>query len=109
MTVHLLIKGKVQGVFYRASAKDVAEQLYIKGWIRNTNEGDVESIASGDEEGVKGFFNVSKKGPRRSEVTKFLVTEIKVESFAGFKIIRCFYLNLAARETKSEFNPSLLI
>jgi acylphosphatase len=88
MTVHLLIKGKVQGVFYRASAKDVAEQLYIKGWIRNTNEGDVESIASGDEDRIKEFIEWCKKGPRRAEVTNVIVTESKNESFAGFKIIR---------------------
>ncbi len=88
MTVHLLIKGKVQGVFYRASAKDVAEQLCINGWIRNTKEGDVEAMASGDEDRVKEFIEWCKKGPKRAEVTIVTVTEKEKEVFESFKITR---------------------
>ena len=39
-TVHLLISGKVQGVFFRATAKDVADEIGITGWVKNTDEGD---------------------------------------------------------------------
>lgn len=88
MTVHLLIKGKVQGVFYRASAKDVAEQLKLSGWIRNTKEGDVEAMVTGDEDLVKEFIEWSKKGPRRAEVTKVVVTEKQDEQFFGFTIVK---------------------
>jgi acylphosphatase len=88
MTVHLLIKGKVQGVFYRASAKDVAEQLSINGWIRNTREGNVEAMVSGDEDRVKEFIEWCKKGPRRAEVTKVMVTEKEDERFESFKIVK---------------------
>jgi acylphosphatase len=88
MTVHLLIKGKVQGVYYRASAKDVAEQLHLAGWIRNTKEGDVETMVTGEEREVKEFIEWWKKGPRRAEVTKVVVTEKADEQFFGFTVVR---------------------
>lgn len=88
MTVHLLIKGKVQGVFYRASAKDVAEQLKLTGWIRNTVDGDVEAVACGDEDRIKEFIEWCNKGPRKAEVYKVVVTEKEEEHFESFRIAR---------------------
>lgn len=88
MTVHLLIKGKVQGVFYRASARDVAEQLELKGWIRNTEDDDVEAVACGDPDQVKEFIEWCKKGPSRARVDKVIVTEKEDESFDSFRIVR---------------------
>ncbi len=88
MTIHLLIKGKVQGVFYRAAAKDVAEQLDITGWIRNTKEGDVEAVVTGDEDLVKEFVEWSKKGPGKAKVDKVTVTEKEPEQFENFKIVK---------------------
>lgn len=40
--VHLVVKGRVQGVFYRAFARDIATQLGLKGWVRNLPDGNVE-------------------------------------------------------------------
>ena len=48
-TIHILVKGKVQGVFYRATAKEMADRYGITGWVRNTEEGNVELMASGKE------------------------------------------------------------
>ena len=55
-TVHLLIKGKVQGVFFRATAKEVADKLGVKGWIKNTWDDDVEAMATGSEEAIQKFI-----------------------------------------------------
>ncbi|MCE3283515.1 MAG: acylphosphatase [Chitinophagaceae bacterium] len=88
MTVHLLIKGKVQGVFYRASAKDVAKDLRLSGWIRNTADGDVESMVTGDKDRVEEFVAWCKKGPARAAVTKVVVTEKEEEQFFNFVIVR---------------------
>lgn len=88
MTVHLLIKGKVQGVFFRASAKDVAEQLRLTGWVRNTPEGDVEAMATGDEDRVNEFIEWCRKGPRKAEVYSVTVTEKEAETFDRFRIAR---------------------
>ena len=52
-TVHLLISGKVQGVFFRDSSKKVAQQLNIKGWIKNRPDEKVEAMISGDEKDVE--------------------------------------------------------
>ena len=87
-TKHLLIKGKVQGVFYRASAKDAAEKLGVSGWIRNTEEGAVEVLASGTEEQVQEFIRWCWQGPARAEVKQVVVPEMGDEQFTGFRIIR---------------------
>ena len=54
-TVHLLIKGKVQGVFYRATAKTIAKENRVTGWIKNTKEGDVEAMVSCTKEQLEKF------------------------------------------------------
>lgn len=87
-TKHLLIKGKVQGVFYRASAKEAAEKLGISGWIRNTEEGAVEVLASGTEALVQEFIRWCWQGPARAEVKQVVIQDMDDEQFTGFKIIR---------------------
>jgi len=71
-TIHLLIKGKVQGVYYRASAKEVADRLRVTGWIKNTREGHVEVLASGSEDDVRRFATWCKRGPERAVVSEVI-------------------------------------
>jgi acylphosphatase len=87
-TVHLLIKGKVQGVFFRATAKEIAESLGITGWIKNTDEGYVESIAIGSEEKVQKFIEWCKHGPPKARVMDLVITYIEDQYLSNFKIIR---------------------
>ena len=87
-TVHLLIKGKVQGVFYRASAKEEADRLKITGWIKNTTEGHVEAVASGTQEAIDQFTAWCKKGPRRAAVTTVDIKPLPEEKFDQFSVIR---------------------
>ena len=89
-TIHLLIKGKVQGVFYRASAKEVADRLHLTGWVKNTREGHVEALASGPEEDLRLFVEWCKKGPERAVVSEvMIVSDATVQApSAGFSIIR---------------------
>ena len=87
-TFHLLIKGKVQGVFYRATARELADELGVSGWIKNTKEGDVEAIVSGDGEAIKKFIEWCRQGPSRAVVTEVIATEKEHESFDGFCVIR---------------------
>ncbi|MEX6691190.1 acylphosphatase [Danxiaibacter flavus] len=86
-TVHLLIKGKVQGVFYRASAKDVADKLGLTGWIKNAGE-NVEAVVCGNKDDVLDFVNWCRKGPARARVEDVVVTERPEEQFDGFEITR---------------------
>jgi acylphosphatase len=88
MTVHLIIKGKVQGVFYRASAKKFADENGIKGWIKNTSEGHVETLASGNENIISVFIDWCKKGPQHANVEEVMVKEMEEFFFDEFKITR---------------------
>ena len=87
-TVHLLIHGKVQGVFFRASAKDVADEIGIKGWVKNTEEGDVEIKASGSHDQLQKFIEWCKLGPKRAIVANVAVTNVDEENFRNFAVIR---------------------
>jgi acylphosphatase len=73
-TVHLLISVKVQGVFFRETARKVAEKLNIKGWIKNTTGEKVEALITGEENDVKDFIQWCKKGPDRAKVKEVIDT-----------------------------------
>jgi len=85
MTVHIHIIGKVQGVFFRASAKEKADAFRLKGWIKNIPDGSVQIVVTGEESSVKEFIAWCKKGPKGARVSEVLVTEepeeIKFERF----------------------------
>ncbi len=66
--VHVLIKGRVQGVFFRAETRREAIQLGMKGWVRNTWSSDVEAVFEGEEEAVKKMIAWCRKGPPVSVV-----------------------------------------
>jgi len=87
-TIRLTIKGKVQGVFYRATAKDVAEQLGIKGWVKNLPDNNVEIGATASEELLQRFIDWCKQGPPKAKVDEVIVEDLSPEEFNAFKIIR---------------------
>lgn len=87
-TFHLVIKGKVQGVFYRATAKEIADESGIKGWIKNTSDGNVEAMITGHEKQLQQFVEWCKKGPRKAIVSDVLATEQKEMVFTDFSVIR---------------------
>jgi acylphosphatase len=87
-TIHLIIKGKVQGVFYRVSAKEKADELNITGSVKNTEEGNVEITASGSQEQIQIFISWCRKGPKNASVTDIITTEQPLQLFQGFTVIR---------------------
>lgn len=62
------ITGRVQGVSYRASARDQAQRLGLAGWVRNTPDGAVELLASGPDDAVTVLMDWCRQGPSRAEV-----------------------------------------
>lgn len=66
---HVHIRGKVQGVTYRASTRRRARELDVKGWVRNLPDGRVEAVFEGDKEKVRKIIEWCKKGPSRAEVS----------------------------------------
>jgi acylphosphatase len=87
-SVHLLVQGKVQGVFFRATAKEMAELLQLKGWVKNTPAGEVEIKAYGERERVQKFIDWCKKGPPRAVVTNVQVSEMEEYSYDSFQVVR---------------------
>lgn len=87
-TIHLIIKGKVQGVFYRATAKKMADVHGVKGWVQNTREGDVEMIASASQQALDNFIEWCRKGPCAAKVTGIESEEKEEQNFDAFVIKR---------------------
>ena len=87
-TIRLTIKGKVQGVFYRATAKDVADLTGVKGWVKNLPDKNVEITATAYEEILQKFINWCKQGPPKAKVDDVNVEELELQEFNGFRIIR---------------------
>jgi acylphosphatase len=85
-TIHIIIKGKVQGVFYRDTAKKQADKLDLTGWIRNTEDGNVEAMVSGDNIELDQFVQWCKLGSERSRVEDVNFDTIDNKKFTGFII-----------------------
>ncbi len=81
-----LIIGKVQGVFYRASARSEAQRLGLRGHARNLPEGAVEVIASGAAQAVAAFEIWLQEGPPLAEVSSIERTPLNDEPAPGFRV-----------------------
>ena len=64
----LLVTGKVQGVFYRASAMEEAQRLGLRGFVKNLPDGSVEAVVEGERAQVDAFADWCRRGPPASEV-----------------------------------------
>lgn len=85
--VHVFIKGKVQGVFFRSSASQKASSLGLSGWIRNRPEGDVEAVFEGGTEAVDRMLSWSRKGPGPADVNDVRVSEEQYKGdLEGFQV-----------------------
>jgi acylphosphatase len=82
------VSGKVQGVFFRASTKEQADQLGVKGFVRNEPNGDVYIEVEGDEEKLELFLEWCKRGPNRAQVDGVKVEEAELKKFLSFEVKR---------------------
>jgi acylphosphatase len=71
---HLLIRGRVQGVFYRAFTRDIASHLGLNGWVRNLDNGSVEALLEGRKEDIEQAITHYHKGPPGARVEDIRVT-----------------------------------
>lgn len=76
LCMHGLVKGRVQGVFFRAETRREAERLGLSGWVRNTLEGHVEILFSGEQHEIGEMREWLKKGPPRARVDRVELVEI---------------------------------
>lgn len=85
---NITIEGKVQGVYFRQSCKQMAELLSVKGFVRNEPNGNVYTEAEGDEDLLVKFIQWCHHGPERAEVKHVSVSEGEVKNFQSFEIRR---------------------
>jgi len=86
-SVHVLISGRVQGVWFRASTRQKAEELGITGWVRNTTDGKVEAVFEGEEEIVQKMIEWCRHGPPLATVEHVKIKQQKpTDGFEGFTI-----------------------
>ncbi|RYF79970.1 MAG: acylphosphatase, partial [Chitinophagaceae bacterium] len=65
-----------------------AQSLELKGWVRNTKDGHVEAVASGNKEALQQFVEWCKQGPEKAVVTSIETTAVADEEFDHFRLIR---------------------
>jgi acylphosphatase len=84
-TKHIIVKGIVQGVFFRKYTKQKADELQITGWVRNKENGDVEIMAQATIEALQQFINWCRMGSPKSVVKDVIVmdsqTRLQVQGF----------------------------
>jgi acylphosphatase len=78
--VQIFVRGRVQGVFFRASTQREAKRLGLTGWVRNRPDGSVEILAEGEEDGLKELIAWAQKGPSAARVER---VDVRWRGFAG--------------------------
>ena len=77
---HAIIRGVVQGVFFRLETQRTAEQHNLTGWVRNKSDGTVEAVFEGPKTRVDAALNWCRQGPPRSAVAR---VDVNWEEFSG--------------------------
>jgi acylphosphatase len=81
-----VVNGRVQGVFFRDTARRRAEAAGVAGWVRNRPDGAVEAVFEGDPAAVEELVEFCRRGPSRAEVTSVEVVTEEPEGFSGFDV-----------------------
>jgi acylphosphatase len=90
MTKHIdiIVRGRVQGVFFRGSTKAVADQLGVKGYVRNESTGDVFIAAEGDKVSLEMFLDWCNEGPENAQVTSVESHEGELKNYRNFEVTK---------------------
>ena len=84
--VHVRVRGRVQGVFFRAEARDRAESLGLAGWVRNAENGSVEAVFEGGDERVQSMVEWCRRGPAGARVEDVEVEPGEPTGETGFHV-----------------------
>jgi len=66
---HVIVSGRVQGIFFRSETRHEAKEHSVKGWVRNLRNGRVEAVFEGEEKAVKELIEFCRRGPAGARVT----------------------------------------
>ena len=84
-TRHVIISGRVQGVWFRGWTKQQASSLGLTGWVRNRRDGTVEAIFQGDAADIDAMLNACWQGPPAANVTDIRVANGVLSNFQNFR------------------------
>ncbi len=84
--VHIVVRGRVQGVWYRASAQAKARELKLTGWVKNNPDGAVEIHAEGSRQALNRFTDWCREGPPAARVDTLDTAETAPEGMDSFEI-----------------------
>ncbi len=84
--VRCLIDGRVQGVWFRASTREKAMELGVRGWVRNLPDGRVETLLQGEAEAVEALRQWLWQGPTLAEVVDIQCETVEVPEIQTFEV-----------------------
>ena len=83
------MKGTVQGIFFRQFVKEGAEELKLRGFVRNLESGDVEIVVEGEDDAIERLSNRVREGPKHAQIRDVVVEKRKWSGdFKEFKVLR---------------------
>jgi acylphosphatase len=83
---HVVVHGRVQGVFFRESTRRRADTAGVAGWVANRSDGTLEARFEGAEEDVAVLLGFVREGPSGAHVERVDVDEIEPEGLSGFSV-----------------------
>lgn len=86
-TTHIIVQGRVQGVFFRDYTQKQAQQLNLTGWVRNLRDGTVNAVLCGSEDNISSMLEWLKEGSPLSRVDNLQKEEVESdEKYSTFEI-----------------------
>jgi acylphosphatase len=82
----VIVRGRVQGVFFRDTVRRMAESRGVAGWVRNREDGAVEAVFEGSPDAVESLVQFSHEGPRGAFVERVEASEEEPEGAEGFQV-----------------------
>jgi acylphosphatase len=82
----VVVRGRVQGVFFRDSTRRSAQSRGVAGWVANRPDGAVEAVFEGEPDAVESMLRLTREGPGRADVEDVEVTEEEPEGLSGFEV-----------------------
>ena len=83
---HVVVHGRVQGVFFRDTTRRIAESRGVAGWVRNTPEGSVEAAFEGEPDAVDELVSFAHEGPRGAAVERVEVADEEPQGLTVFQV-----------------------
>ena len=81
-----IVRGRVQGVFFRDTTRRKAQSRGVAGWACNRSDGAVEAVFEGEPGAVESLVNFVREGPRGADVEDVEVIDEHPEGLSGFEI-----------------------